>query len=102
MPEARTSPALASTRVSSSPVTSSSPSRVIRDPDSHQLPARDRDGHDFVAHAVARGAVALMVHREGDYRVPAIRVEDTLDALWDLGRAARRRLDCPGGRGDRE
>lgn len=55
----------------------------------------DRDGHDFVAHAVARGAVALMVHREGDYRVPAIRVEDTLDALWDLGRAARRRLDCP-------
>lgn len=54
-----------------------------------------RDGHDFVADAVVQGAVAVMAHRAGDYRVPAIRVDDTLDALWDLGRAARRRLDCP-------
>ena len=55
----------------------------------------DRDGHDFASDAVARGAVAVLVHRGGDYGVPAVLVEDSLDALWDLGRAARRRLDCP-------
>ena len=55
----------------------------------------DRDGHDFASDAVAEGAVAVLVHRGGDYGVPAVLVEDSLDALWDLGRAARRRLDCP-------
>lgn len=55
----------------------------------------DRDGHDFVAHAVENGAAAVLVHRPGDYGVPTLLVEDTLDALWDLGRAGRRRLSGP-------
>lgn len=55
----------------------------------------DRDGHDFVPHAVAKGAAAVLVHREGNYGVPAVVVEDSLDALWDLGRAARLRLHRP-------
>ena len=54
-----------------------------------------RDGHDFAAHAVRAGAAAVLVHRPGDYGVPALVVEDTLDALWQLGAAARRRLAGP-------
>ena len=51
-----------------------------------------RDGHDFIADAVRKGAAAVLVHRRGDYGVPALVVEDTLDGLWALGRAGRRRL----------
>ena len=55
----------------------------------------DRDGHDFAQDAVEKGAAAVLVHRPGNYGAPALLVEDTLDALWALGRAARRRLRCP-------
>ena len=55
----------------------------------------DRDGHDYARHAVEKGAVAVLAHREGDYGAPTLMVEDTLDGLWDIGRAARRRLDGP-------
>ena len=55
----------------------------------------DRDGHDFVADAVGKGAAAVLVHRRGDYGVPALLVDDTLDGLWALGRAGRRRLAKP-------
>ena len=55
----------------------------------------NRDGHDFAAHAVRNGAAAVLAHRPGDYGAPALMVEDTLDALWTLGAAARRRLTCP-------
>jgi UDP-N-acetylmuramoyl-tripeptide--D-alanyl-D-alanine ligase len=51
-----------------------------------------RDGHDFVDAAVARGAAGVLVARRVATRVPALEVPDTLDALWALGRAARRRL----------
>ncbi len=54
-----------------------------------------RDGHDFIAEAVARGASGVLVHRDSIAAAPTaprLRVEDTLDALWALGRAARRRL----------
>ena len=54
-----------------------------------------RDGHDYATDAVDKGAVAVLAHREGDYGAPTLLVEDTLDALWDIGRAARRRLDGP-------
>ena len=51
-----------------------------------------RDGHDFIADAVKKGAAAVLVDRRGNYGVPALVVEDTLDGLWALGRAGRRRL----------
>lgn len=55
----------------------------------------NRDGHDFIADAVAKGAAAVLASRPGDYAVPALVVDDTLDGLWQLGRAARRRLKGP-------
>lgn len=51
-----------------------------------------RDGHDFINQAIAAGAAALMVHRDGNYGVPVIPVADTLDGLWQLGAGARRRF----------
>ncbi len=52
------------------------------------------DGHDFVAAALARGAVAALVARTPANvatDAPLIMVPDTLQALCDLGRAARAR-----------
>ena len=54
-----------------------------------------RDGHDYIDDAAARGAAAVMVHRPGKYPLPALHVQDTLSGLWDLGRAARARLQGP-------
>ena len=51
-----------------------------------------RDGHDFVAAAFDAGAAGALIHTPMDAPGPCIEVADTLDALWDLGRAARRRL----------
>jgi UDP-N-acetylmuramoyl-tripeptide--D-alanyl-D-alanine ligase len=51
------------------------------------------DAHDFLAEAVARGASALVVNREGDHAalgVPVFRVGDTLVALGALARYRRR------------
>ena len=58
----------------------------------------ERDGHDFVAAAVAAGAAATLTARpaatwgEGGPGVPAIEVADTVAALAALGTHARRRL----------
>ncbi|MFT4086435.1 MAG: UDP-N-acetylmuramoyl-tripeptide--D-alanyl-D-alanine ligase [Gordonia sp. (in: high G+C Gram-positive bacteria)] len=51
-----------------------------------------RDGHDFIAGAVASGASAYLTDRAPDAAVPAtaIGVTDTALALADLGREARR------------
>lgn len=53
----------------------------------------ERDGHDFVGDAVAAGAAAYLSAR-GPLGPPApwIEVEDTAQALLDLGRSARRLL----------
>ncbi|MFT3660411.1 MAG: UDP-N-acetylmuramoyl-tripeptide--D-alanyl-D-alanine ligase [Gordonia sp. (in: high G+C Gram-positive bacteria)] len=53
-----------------------------------------RDGHDFIAGAVAAGAAAYLTDRAPDPAVPAtaVQVPDTFTALADLGREARRRL----------
>lgn len=54
-----------------------------------------RDGHDFVADALKRGAAGALVSRlpEGlPEDAPLIMVRDVLDALWALGRAARGRM----------
>ncbi len=53
----------------------------------------ERDGHDFIADAIAAGASAYLTARERS--VPgaaAVRVDDTMAALAALGCEARRRL----------
>lgn len=53
-----------------------------------------RDGHDFVAQALAKGAAAALVSRIPDGLAPdapLLVVPDVLKALEDLGRAARAR-----------
>ncbi len=53
------------------------------------------DGHDHVAAALAAGAVAALVHRVPEGLAPdapLLVVEDTLEALRGLGRAARERI----------
>lgn len=54
-----------------------------------------RDGHDFVAQALSRGAAAAMVSRIPDGvapDAPLLLVPDVLRALEDLGRAGRQRM----------
>ncbi|MBV9994148.1 MAG: UDP-N-acetylmuramoyl-tripeptide--D-alanyl-D-alanine ligase [Caulobacteraceae bacterium] len=51
--------------------------------------AGERDGHEFVDAALARGAAGALVTRPGDG--PRILVDDTLAALERLGAAARER-----------
>jgi UDP-N-acetylmuramoyl-tripeptide--D-alanyl-D-alanine ligase len=55
----------------------------------------DRDGHDFIDAALAAGAAGIVSHDAVSRDCPELKVADTLDALWDLGRAGRARLDCP-------
>ena len=55
----------------------------------------DRDGHDYVAHALAQGAASALVHRRVDVDIPQLVVNDTLDGLWAVGRAARERQKGP-------
>jgi UDP-N-acetylmuramoyl-tripeptide--D-alanyl-D-alanine ligase len=52
------------------------------------------DGHDFVDDAIRRGAVGVLVHKSGSSRVPSLKVEDSLDGLWEL--ATSRRREFPG------
>ena len=55
------------------------------------------DGHDFVAEAASRGAVAALVHK--DVEAPAgmglVRVADTTRGLADLARHARAQAEVP-------
>ena len=58
------------------------------------LSGETTDGHGFVADALSRGAAAAVVSRDVDgAQGTLVRVPDTMKALVDLGRAARRR--CP-------
>ena len=54
----------------------------------------ERDGHDFIAGAVAAGATAYLTDRAPDPSIAAtaIQVADTAIALADLGREARRQV----------
>ncbi|MBW3628435.1 MAG: phosphoglycerate dehydrogenase, partial [Gemmatimonadetes bacterium] len=56
------------------------------------VPGFSRDGHDFAAEAVARGAIALVVQRPVGAGVPEVRVEDVRAAM---ARAAARFHDDP-------
>lgn len=52
------------------------------------------DAHDFLASAVAQGAVALVVEAANDQlKVPQIVVADTTHALGDIGRLARQQFE---------
>nr|MDA8233502.1 UDP-N-acetylmuramoyl-tripeptide--D-alanyl-D-alanine ligase [Clostridia bacterium] len=54
------------------------------------------DAHDFLGQAVAAGAAALVVSRDGfSGDVPVIKVEDTLQALQQLARYNRDKFDGP-------
>jgi UDP-N-acetylmuramoyl-tripeptide--D-alanyl-D-alanine ligase len=55
------------------------------------------DGHDFLADAAARGAVAAVVHRDGPAAegLELLRVPDTTRALADLARQARQAAGVP-------
>jgi UDP-N-acetylmuramoyl-tripeptide--D-alanyl-D-alanine ligase len=54
----------------------------------------ERDGHDFVADAAARGAtLALVDHELAGVDVPQVVVDDTQHALHALAAAARKALD---------
>ena len=52
----------------------------------------ERDGHDFAAQALERGAVGALVHQDLALNAPLLRVEDTLDGLWALARHRRQAL----------
>ena len=52
----------------------------------------DRDGHDFVQDALDQGAVGALISRPLTLDAPMLRVPDTLDGLWTLGRARRQAL----------
>ncbi|WP_224815322.1 UDP-N-acetylmuramoyl-tripeptide--D-alanyl-D-alanine ligase [Hasllibacter sp. MH4015] len=58
--------------------------------------AAERDGHDFVAQAFAKGAAAALVARvpDGVEAEKCLVVKDVLVALEDLGKAARARTDA--------
>ena len=49
----------------------------------------ERDGHEFVPDALARGAAAFLTSRPADGTATAIEVDDTLAALMDLARVMR-------------
>ncbi|MDO5604261.1 MAG: UDP-N-acetylmuramoyl-tripeptide--D-alanyl-D-alanine ligase [Paracoccus sp. (in: a-proteobacteria)] len=69
--------------------------RTIRPGDLFVALQAARDGHDFVAAALARGATAAMVsHRPADLPAdaPLLVVDDVLEALEALGRAGRARI----------
>ncbi len=55
----------------------------------------DRDGHDFVKDALQKGAVGALVHKSVDGNLPVLKVEDTIDGLWNLARYRRKQLRCP-------
>lgn len=67
--------------------------REIRADDLFVALKDQRDGHEFVASAFGNGASAALVERESGAG-PELVVDDTLQALRDLGAAARERSDA--------
>jgi len=53
-----------------------------------------RDGNAFVSQAVTAGASAIMVSQKTDEKVLQIRLDQTLDGLWQPGAAARSRTSA--------
>ena len=59
------------------------------------LRGEDRDGHDFISDAHARGAGAALVERAADYPLPVIRVDDARRQSGLLAAHWRDRFDLP-------
>lgn len=75
-------------------------SRTLRPGQMFAAVSGERDGHDFVAAAVAAGAGACLVERADPDTLggtPALVVPSVADALADLARLARDRLDPTAG-----
>ncbi len=53
------------------------------------------DGHDYIAQAIEKGAVACLVDRQVDVMVPLMMVEDTRLALGKLAKVWRQKLAVP-------
>ena len=53
------------------------------------------DGHDFARQALERGAAAAMIHQDVPGVLPALRVQDTRQALGRLAAGWRARFDLP-------
>jgi UDP-N-acetylmuramoyl-tripeptide--D-alanyl-D-alanine ligase len=67
-------------------------SRAVRGGELFVPIVAERDGHDFIAAAVASGAAAVLTQERVPEGVTAIAVADTAAALLDVGRLARKRL----------
>ncbi|NLA34831.1 MAG: UDP-N-acetylmuramoyl-tripeptide--D-alanyl-D-alanine ligase [Actinobacteria bacterium] len=70
-------------------------SRAVQVGDLFVAVVAERDGHDFAAEAIRRGARAVLASRPLEIEVPVIVVDDTVEALTALGRSARNRLSGP-------
>lgn len=59
----------------------------------------ERDGHDFIEAALEAGAAAYLTSQppadEVAWQAAAIKVDDTTEALTEIGRVARARIDAP-------
>lgn len=53
------------------------------------------DGHNFIASAAEKGAVASLSHNEGEWSCPVIRVKSTEEAFRAIAGAYRARFDIP-------
>ena len=58
----------------------------------HSSGTSGRDGREFIRQAELAGAAALLVTNRVDSNLPTLKVDDSLDALWALGRCARSRM----------
>lgn len=59
------------------------------------IPGERVDGHDYLADAIKKGAVAAVVNRHIDAPIPQFVVEDTTLALGKLGAAWRNQFQIP-------
>lgn len=60
-------------------------------PDFHTASPSDGDGHDYLPMALEKGARAALVSRFVDLPLTQYKVANTLDGLWKLARAGRKR-----------
>ena len=61
-----------------------------------------RDGHDFIPDALARGAGAALVDRDAGYPLPVIKVDERQETGRPAGRTLARRFRHADHRRDRQ